>query len=277
MLERTGVERSVRLTEAHQVERCQVARCIIEEHVFRARVRRADRSRLGARVPVVDCGVELDAGISGRPGGVSDLLPQVARLDRLHDLVAQARRQIPGLVFVDRVEEVIRHAHRVVRVLTRDGEIGFAIPVGVVGVERDVGVTLLGKLDDAQNVVLRNLVALGFADRLLELGILCRIVAALVFGRVRCGSRRIRKGLAIDASFQHGLQMLLANLGAGDEGRNLLLLAHLPADVFLDVWMIDVDDDHLGRAPRGAARFDGAGRTVADLQERHQAGGTPTA
>ncbi len=35
--------------------------------------------------------------------------------------------------------------------------------------------------------------------------------------------------------------------------------------------MIDVDDDHLGGAARGAARFDGAGGTVADLEEAHQA------
>ena len=36
--------------------------------------------------------------------------------------------------------------------------------------------------------------------------------------------------------------------------------------------MIDVDHDHLGRAPRRAARLDGAGRAIADLEERHQAG-----
>ena len=36
--------------------------------------------------------------------------------------------------------------------------------------------------------------------------------------------------------------------------------------------MIDVDDHHLGGAPRGAARLDGAGGAVADLEEAHQAG-----
>ena len=52
-----------------------------------------------------------------------------------------------------------------------------------------------------------------------------------------------------------------------------MLLAHLPFDVILDIGMIDVDDDHLGRAPRRAARFDGARRAVADLEEGHEAGG----
>ena len=66
--------------------------------------------------------------------------------------------------------------------------------------------------------------------------------------------------------------MLLVDLGAGDQRRHLLLFLHLPVDIGLDVGVIDVDDHHLGGAPRGAARLDGAGRAVADLEEAHQAG-----
>ena len=65
--------------------------------------------------------------------------------------------------------------------------------------------------------------------------------------------------------------MAAHDLGAGDEGCDLLLLADLPVDIFLDVGMVDVDHDHLGGAARRAARLDGAGRAVADLEERHQA------
>jgi len=36
--------------------------------------------------------------------------------------------------------------------------------------------------------------------------------------------------------------------------------------------MVDVDHDHLGGATGGAARLDGAGGAVADLEEAHQAG-----
>ena len=82
---------------------------------------------------------------------------------------------------------------------------------------------------------------------------------------------RISVGVAVDARLHHGGEALLADLGAGDEGSNLLFLLHLPVDVFLDVRMIDIDDDHLRGAPRGAARLDGAGRAIADLQEAHQA------
>ena len=67
--------------------------------------------------------------------------------------------------------------------------------------------------------------------------------------------------------------MLLVDLRAGDEVRDLLLLDHLPVDELLDVGMIDVDDHHLGGAARGAARLDGARGAVADLEEAHQAGG----
>ena len=42
-------------------------------------------------------------------------------------------------------------------------------------------------------------------------------------------------------------------------------------DVGLDIGVIDVDHDHLGRAARGAAGLDRAGRAVADLEEGHQA------
>ena len=66
--------------------------------------------------------------------------------------------------------------------------------------------------------------------------------------------------------------MLAEDLRAGDEGGDLVLLAHLPVDVGLDVRVVGVDHDHLGGAPRGAAGLDGAGRAVADLEEGHQPG-----
>ena len=67
------------------------------------------------------------------------------------------------------------------------------------------------------------------------------------------------------------VEVLLGQLGAGHHGGDLLLLDHLPVDEVLDVGMVDIDDHHLGGAPRGAARLDGAGRAVADLEEAHQA------
>ena len=62
----------------------------------------------------------------------------------------------------------------------------------------------------------------------------------------------------------------LTILRAGGERRDLLLLVHLPVDEGFDVGVIGVDDDHLRRPPRGAARLDRARRAVADLEERHE-------
>ena len=63
----------------------------------------------------------------------------------------------------------------------------------------------------------------------------------------------------------------MQKLRSAHQRGDLLLLHHLPGDEVLDVGMVDVDDDHLGGAPGGAARLDGAGGAVADLEEAHQA------
>ena len=73
------------------------------------------------------------------------------------------------------------------------------------------------------------------------------------------------------AGTQDGVQMMIEQLGTGDEGGHLLLFDHLPVDELLDVGMIEIEDDHLGGPAGGAARLDGAGGPVADLEEAHQA------
>src|SRR5690606_20980515 len=134
------------------------------------------------------------------------------------------------------------------RVLAGNREIGLAVPVGVVGLELDVLEALARELDYAGDVARWHLIAAGFLDGALQ---------RRVFGRIEAG---VTLGLAVDAGLHDGLEPLLADLGAGDEGGDLLLLADLPVDELFDVRVVDVDDDHLGSAPRGAARLDGAGR-----------------
>src|SRR5207237_1350668 len=58
-----------------------------------------------------------------------------------------------------------------------------------------------------------------------------------------------------------------------DEDAGLVLLLHLPVDEALDVGVVHVQADHLGGAAGGAARLDGAGGLVVDLEEAHQAAG----
>ena len=82
---------------------------------------------------------------------------------------------------------------------------------------------------------------------------------------------------AVDAGLQHRLEVALVELGAGDEGGDLLLFLHLPVDIGLDIRMVGVDHHHLGGAAGGAAGLDRARGAVADLEEAHQAGGAAAA
>ncbi len=253
--------------ERQQIERGEIARRVVQEHVFRARVRRVDAPARGAGVPLVDGGVELQAGIGRGPGGVADLVPQIARLQSLRDLAVGAPRQAPLAVLAHALQEVVRDAHGIVRVLARDGEIGLAVPIGVVGLELDRGAALLGELDDALDIALGDHGAPRRADLALQGGVLRRIAAA----------RPQRFGGGAVARRHDEVQVLFRELRAGDERRHLLLLDHLPFDVGFDVGMIDIDRHHLGGAPGRAARLDGARRAVADPQEAHQARRAPAA
>src|SRR5882672_1033499 len=62
----------------------------------------------------------------------------------------------------DGAQEIIRHPHRVVRVLAGHRHIGFGIPIGVVGAEIDPVVALLREGNDALDVIVGNV---GFACR----------------------------------------------------------------------------------------------------------------
>jgi hypothetical protein len=55
------------------------------------------------------------------------------------------------------------------------------------------------------------------------------------------------------------------------------LQASDPVDEVEDVRVVQVEADHLGRPPGGAAGLDGACGPVPDLEEAHQAGGAPAA
>ena len=83
MREGVDVERAVAVPEIHEVQRRKVARRIVEEHVFRARIRGIDPAGLRAGMPLVDGGIELNARIGAGPGSLGDLVPELAGLDGL--------------------------------------------------------------------------------------------------------------------------------------------------------------------------------------------------
>ncbi len=246
------------LEEGQQVHRGEVAGRIVEEHVFRARVRAADLAIRRAGVPLVDRGVVLDARIGTGPGRMAHLIPQVPRLHGLRDLAVGTPRQGPVRILAHRTQEGVGHPHRVVRVLARHGQVGVAVPVGIVGLERDRGEALLGILQHALDIGLGHLRLLRRAHRHLQARIGLRI-----------HSIRLRPVPGPDRR-EDVVEPLLVDLRAGHQRGHLLLLEHLPVDEVLDIRVIHVADHHLRRAPRRAARLDGARRPVADLQEAHQ-------
>ena len=246
--------------ERQQIGRGQVAGGVVEEHVFGAGVAGADVARRLAGVPVVHGGVEVQAGIGRGPGGVADLLPEVARLQRLHDLAVLAGDQVPGAVGLDGAQEIVLQRDGVVGVLAGDGEVRLRIPVGVVDREVDLLVALLGVLDDALDDVVVHQRAAGELDLAAQRRVLLGIEAIVV------------AAFAVHAGLQDRLEVLVVGLGAGDQRRDLLLFLHLPVDIGFDIRMVGVDHHHLGGAARGAARLDRARGAVADLQEAHQAG-----
>jgi hypothetical protein len=131
--------------EGEQVQRGQVAGRVVQEHVFRARVGGADLAGRRAGVPVVDGGVNWMPGSARGPGGMADLLPQLAGLQASWQSPCRpcAGRSGPSRRRSrQRLQELVGDAHRVVGVLARNREVGFRIPVGVVGVELDLGVAL---------------------------------------------------------------------------------------------------------------------------------------
>ena len=84
-----------------------------------------------------------------------------------------------------------------------------------------------------------------------------RVVRVLVLDR--------RERIAVEPHVEAGVA----------QRRRLLLLARLAPDEVLDIWVVDVEHDHLRRAPRLATRLDRPGPRVGAAHERHRPGGEP--
>ena len=257
---RLCVELAVR-KEGQKVHRRKVAGRVVQEHVFRTGVGSADRPIFRTGVPRVHRIVELDARVSTGPGGVANLIPELARLHGLGDLAICAANERPLGVILHGLQESVGHADRVVRVLARDGDVGFRIPIHVIGGEFDAGVALLCVLQDTVGIGVRDHGLLGRFDRRFQ---------SRVLGGI---DRILGRAIPLANGGENLVQTQLMRLGSGDKRGHLLLFDDLPVDEGLDIGVVHVGDDHLGRAARGAAGFDGARCAVTDFEEAHQARG----
>jgi hypothetical protein len=166
--------------------------------------RRGSRRRR-AGVPVVDGGVELDARIGAGPGGMADPSPT----DRAPSRSWRRRRPCgwsgPSRVVLDRRRKASVTRTELLEFWPDTVQVGFRIPVGVVGRELDLGVALAGELDHALDVVSGTIAFL-----------------AARISRFRAGFLAGSKQSPLSASqlthrLHDGGQVLLADLGAGDE------------------------------------------------------------
>src|SRR3990170_3471505 len=124
-------------------------------HVLRAWIRSVDPARGRARVPLVDRGVVLHAGISALPSRLGYLAHQLAGPDGLDGLAGQDRLELPVLVLLVGLHEPVVDADRVVRVLVLDRVAVPAVEVHIEpGIAQGARLALLNRLapDEALNV-----------------------------------------------------------------------------------------------------------------------------
>ena len=150
---------SVRIrVEAHQIQRSEIARRVVEEHVFGARIRCVDARCVGARIPVVHGRVELHAGIAADPRRLRHLAHQLARFERVHDAAAIGDRpRFPDSALLVRSHEIVGDAHGVVRVLELHRVVRAAVCVEcalVAGIDQRPRFALLAllRLDEVEDV-----------------------------------------------------------------------------------------------------------------------------
>ena len=172
-LETLDVERAVVAAELHQVDARQIAGRVVQEHVLRTRIAGVDAARVRAGVPAVDRRVVLHARIAAVPGAFGHPLQQLAgrivgagRGGSVTQCVVHVR------VLLDRLHELVGDAHRQIGVLEQDRAVGLAVEVRLVAalLNQAVGLLLLLPLalDELQDVRMPDLqrLHLGRATRL---------------------------------------------------------------------------------------------------------------
>ena len=127
----TSKSPSARL-ELHQVQRSQIAGGVIEEEIFRARVRGILPAGAFAGVPFVDRGIELHAGIAANMCSFGDLAQQRARVFAFARFAVRYAARPPFAAFERRFHEFVAYAHAQIFVLIHDGAVRIAVVTAIV-------------------------------------------------------------------------------------------------------------------------------------------------
>jgi len=254
MAERLDVESPIGTHKLDEVEGSEVASRIVEEHVFGAGIGSIDASILGASMPLIDGGIELDPGVSAGPCCPTDLIPKFACGYAPDDLTIGTADQIPLAIAFEGLKEGVGYPNTVVGILSADGGVGFAFPTGVKLFKLDAGDPLVCQLDHAHDRGLGDGDIPGCPDRFCQFGVTLGID---IGGFDSCAA----------TSGEDRLEMLRTHSRAGDESGDLLFLPGFPGDETFDVWMVEIEAYHFGCPAGGAATLDRSGSRIADLQK----------
>ena len=115
-----GLEFTLVIDKGHQVQAGQVAGRVVEEHVLGAGITRVDAARVLDRVPLVDRGVVLNAGVAADMRRFRHRAKQHVGPNRVDRLARDHRLSLPCATNLGRLHEIFSHAHRVVCVLEED-------------------------------------------------------------------------------------------------------------------------------------------------------------
>ena len=99
-------------------------------------------------MPSVDRVVKLDARIGASPSRVTHLVPKFFGFNGFGHFPVGAPNKRPVRIRFDRLQERIRDPHRIVGILARNLNIGFRIPVCIIGWKFDRGKALTRILQD---------------------------------------------------------------------------------------------------------------------------------
>ena len=124
MFKKIGVKAGFGL-ELQQVQRGEIAGCIVEKHIFRTRIGGADIAARRAGVPGVDRVMKLQARIGAGPRRRTDIAPERTGADGFHRLAIGAPGEGPRPIVIDGFQEGVGDAHRIVGVLAGDRAVAF--------------------------------------------------------------------------------------------------------------------------------------------------------
>ncbi|OPZ97138.1 MAG: hypothetical protein BWY71_01713 [Planctomycetes bacterium ADurb.Bin412] len=132
LLQALDIDAAVVPAELHQIQAGQIARGIVQEHIFAARVAGIDPSGFRAGVPVVDGRVILYPRIAAYMRAVRDQIHHFVGIIGIHRLTGCYPDGLKATAGLHRLHKLIRQPHREIGILEHDTAIGLAVETAII-------------------------------------------------------------------------------------------------------------------------------------------------